>query len=38
MVEIDVAAAVRRASLGIRVIAHGWNHAFGGGRLPGSRR
>jgi len=38
MTEIDLAAAVLRASLGITMIAHGWNHAFGGGKLPGTAR
>ncbi|WP_425547273.1 DoxX family protein [Actinocorallia aurantiaca] len=30
--------SVLRASLGITMIAHGWNHAFGGGKLPGTAR
>ncbi|WP_106402635.1 DoxX family protein [Actinocorallia populi] len=38
MIEIDIAAAVLRFSLGITMIAHGWNHAFGGGKLPGTAR
>lgn len=27
-----------RAALGITMIAHGYNHAFGGGKLPGTAR
>jgi putative oxidoreductase len=38
MIETDIAALVLRASLGGTMIAHGWNHAFGGGRLPGTAR
>ena len=36
MIETDLAAAVLRLALGITMIAHGWNHAFGGGRLSGT--
>ncbi|MCC5575219.1 DoxX family protein [Microtetraspora sp. AC03309] len=38
MIEIDLAATVLRVALGTTMIAHGWNHAFGGGRLPGTAR
>lgn len=34
----DIAALFLRAALGITMLAHGWNHAFGGGRLPGTAR
>jgi putative oxidoreductase len=27
-----------RAALGITMLAHGWNHAWGGGKLPGTAR
>ncbi|MDX6739219.1 DoxX family protein [Actinocorallia sp. A-T 12471] len=36
MESIDLASAILRATLGIVLIAHGWNHAFGGGKLPGT--
>ncbi|GAB2867771.1 DoxX family protein [Actinocorallia aurea] len=36
MESIDLASAILRAILGIVLIAHGWNHAFGGGKLPGT--
>jgi putative oxidoreductase len=35
---LNIAALVLRVSLGITMLAHGWNHAFGGGRLPGTAR
>ncbi|GLZ03112.1 hypothetical protein Acsp03_05790 [Actinomadura sp. NBRC 104412] len=38
MIETDLAAVLIRAVLGVTMIAHGWNHAFGGGRLPGTAR
>jgi putative oxidoreductase len=38
VIEIDLAASTLRAALGITMLAHGWNHAFGGGRLPGTAR
>jgi putative oxidoreductase len=38
MIEVDIAALVLRAVVGGTMIAHGWNHAFGGGRLPGTAR
>jgi putative oxidoreductase len=34
----DIASLFVRAALGITMVAHGWNHAFGGGRLPGTAR
>jgi putative oxidoreductase len=38
MNEVDIAALVLRLSVGGTMIAHGWNHAFGGGKLPGTAR
>ncbi|MDX6742141.1 DoxX family protein [Actinocorallia sp. A-T 12471] len=38
MTEIDIAAALLRLTLGVTMVAHGWNHAFGGGKLPGTAR
>ena len=38
MIEVDIAAVILRASIGGTMIAHGWNHAFGGGKLPGTAR
>jgi putative oxidoreductase len=35
---VDLAAVFLRAALGITMLAHGYNHAFGGGRLPGTAR
>jgi putative oxidoreductase len=35
---VDVALVLLRMSLGITMIAHGWNHAFGGGGLAGTAR
>ena len=37
-VEVDLAALLLRAILGVVMLAHGWNHVFGGGRLPGVER
>ncbi len=34
----DIAALILRLAVGGTMIAHGWNHAFGGGRLPGTAR
>ncbi len=34
----DIAALILRVALGATMIAHGWNHAFGGGKLPGTAR
>jgi putative oxidoreductase len=36
--ELSITAAVLRLALGITMLAHGWNHAFGGGKLPGTAR
>lgn len=38
MPEVDIAALVLRVAVGVTMLAHGWNHAFGGGRLPGTAR
>ena len=38
MLEVDLAALLLRLTVGGTMIAHGWNHAFGGGRLPGTAR
>jgi len=38
MVSVDIAALLLRLTVGGTMIAHGWNHAFGGGRLPGTAR
>ncbi|MER5628404.1 DoxX family protein [Streptosporangium sp. NPDC002544] len=35
---IDIAALILRVAVGGTMIAHGWNHAFGGGKLPGTAR
>lgn len=32
----DLAALILRTSLGVVLFAHGWNHAFGGGRISGT--
>lgn len=37
-VDVAVAALVLRAIVGFVLLAHGWNHVFGGGRLPGVER
>jgi len=38
MVSVDIAAVLLRLTVGGTMIAHGWNHAFRGGRLPGTAR
>jgi putative oxidoreductase len=35
---VDVTALLLRATLGVTMLAHGWNHAFGGGKLTGTAR
>jgi putative oxidoreductase len=35
---VDVTALLLRATLGVTMAAHGWNHAFGGGKLTGTAR
>ncbi|HEV7207394.1 MAG TPA: DoxX family protein [Mycobacteriales bacterium] len=34
----DAAVLVLRLAVGLTLVAHGLNHAFGGGRLPGAAR
>jgi len=34
----DIAPLILRLALGTTMLAHGWNHAFAGGRLPGTAR
>jgi putative oxidoreductase len=38
MVSVNIAALVLRLAVGGTMVAHGWNHAFGGGKLPGTAR
>ena len=38
MISVNLAALVLRLAVGGTMLAHGWNHAFGGGRLPGTAR
>lgn len=38
MTSLDIAALFLRAALGITMLAHGYNHAFGGGKLAGTAR
>jgi putative oxidoreductase len=35
---VDLAGLLLRIALGITMLAHGYNHAFGGGKLPGTAR
>lgn len=35
---VTYASLFLRAALGITMLAHGYNHAFGGGKLPGTAR
>ena len=35
---VSLAALILRVALGVVVFAHGWNHTFRGGRLPGVAR
>ena len=35
---VDVGALLLRLVVGGTLVAHGWNHMFGGGRLPGTAR
>lgn len=38
MTDLDLGAAILRLSLGGTLVAHGLNHAFGGGKLAGTAR
>src|SRR5579859_4520613 len=35
---VDVAALLLRVVVGGTMLAHGWNHAFGGGKIAGTAR
>ncbi len=35
---VDLAALLLRGIVGSTMLAHGWNHVFGGGKLPGVER
>ncbi|MCU1648828.1 MAG: rane protein [Nocardia sp.] len=35
---LDISALLLRVIVGGTMLAHGWNHFFGGGRLPGTTR
>lgn len=35
---VDLAALLLRGLVGFAMLAHGWNHVFGGGKLPGVER
>ena len=35
---INISALLLRVAIGITMLAHGYNHAFGGGKLPGTAR
>src|SRR5260370_14490055 len=38
MNSVNIAALVLRLAVGGTIMAHGWNRAFGGGKLPGGAR
>ncbi|HEX7167157.1 MAG TPA: DoxX family protein [Acidimicrobiales bacterium] len=38
MTGISIAAVLLRVTLGVTMLAHGWNHVWGGGKLPGTAR
>jgi putative oxidoreductase len=38
MVAVDIASLILRLSIGVTIFAHGWNHVFRGGKLPGTAR
>jgi len=38
VVSIDIAAVILRLALGWTMFAHGYNHVWGGGKLPGTAR
>src|ERR1700746_780228 len=35
---VDIAALLLRVVVGTTMLAHGWNHAFGGGKIAGTTR
>ena len=38
MPEVDLTSVILRVAVGIAMLAHGWNHVYGGGKLPGTAR
>jgi putative oxidoreductase len=38
MIEVDIASVILRVAVGVTMLAHGWNHLYGGGKLPGTTR
>jgi putative oxidoreductase len=38
VVSVDIASVVLRVAIGVTMLAHGYNHAFGGGKLVGTAR
>jgi putative oxidoreductase len=36
IVSVDLASLILRLRIGLTAPAHGWNHAFGGGRISGT--
>jgi putative oxidoreductase len=38
VIGVDIASVILRIAIGATMIAHGYNHAFGGGKLPGTAR
>jgi putative oxidoreductase len=38
VISVDIASVILRVAIGVTMVAHGYNHAFGGGRLPGTAR
>lgn len=38
MPEVDLPSLLLRVAVGITMLAHGWNHVYGGGKLPGTAR
>ena len=38
MTSVDLGSLILRLAVGGTIMAHGWNHAFRGGRLPGTAR
>lgn len=38
MRNVDISSLLLRIAMGITMLAHGWNHAFGGGKLAGTAR
>jgi putative oxidoreductase len=38
VVSLDIASVVLRGAIGATMLAHAYNHAFGGGKLAGTAR